>query len=145
VAKWIAESIFTLLFIAVGVVFWVAASPLLERSTQTIIGPAHFPRALSVFLVLFAVFNLFNAICQRAKNCGKIVLNVRVFAGAALFALYIYIIPIFGYFYVTPIFAICIMFLMEYRKPLQILLLSGGFTLVAYIVFFRLMAVRLPV
>jgi hypothetical protein len=143
--KWVAESAFSLFFLTLGIVFWVSASPLAMRRSAHLIGPAHFPRILSVFLILLAGINLFRVISQRAENCNKLSLNMRVIAGTGLFALYIYLIPICGYFYVTPVFAVCIMLLMEYRKPLQIFLLSGGFTLAAYVIFYRMMAVRVPV
>ena len=142
--KWIAESALSLSFLVMGIVFWVAAAPLLRRSPH-FIGPAHLPRIASALIMLFAVANLFRVISQRANISEKLVPNVRVIVGTALFGLYIYLIPVIGYFYVTPVFAICIMILLEYRKPLQIILLSGGFTLVAYVVFYRLMAVRIPV
>lgn len=142
--KWIAESILSLSFLVLGIIFWVASAPLVGRSPH-LIGPAHLPRAASVLIILFALANLSRVISQRAKNCDKLIPNIRVIVGTALFASYLYLIPVLGYFYVTPVFAACIMLLLEYRKPLQVILLSGGFTLVAYIVFFRLMSVRLPV
>jgi len=142
--KWVAEAIFSLFLLALGIVYWVAATPLVGRGTQ-VIGPAHFPRALSVFLILLAGFNLFRVISQQTKISHKFTFDITVFAGILTFGLYIYLIPIVGYFYVTPVFAVCIMLLMGYRKPLQIFLLSGGFTLVAYLIFYRLMMVRLPV
>ena len=144
-AKWIGKSILSLLFIAIGIVFWVTAPSSGGTSGDSAFGPGHFPKLLSAFLVLLSGFDFFREISKRAKDDARLAFNMRVVAGTALTFLYIYLITIVGYFYVTPVFAVCLLLLLGYRKPLQILMVSVGFTLMAYVVFYRLLAVRFPV
>ena len=143
--KWIGELIFSLLILALGIVFGAEAYKLGPSRLGTFVGPSFFPIVLSSALVLLAVFNIYQVISQRAENGNKFAFSMTLTAGSVLCILYVYLIPILGYFYITPVFGVCFLFLQGNRKPMQIFLMTAGFTLTAYIVFYRLLSVRLPV
>ena len=143
--KWIGESLLSLAFAAVGVFFGIGGVLLGKSKTGAVVGPGDFPKILGAALFLLGVINLARVLSNRAKSHVKFETNKVVFAGSLLSLLYIYLMPRLGYFYVTPIFGACLLVLLGYRNPLKVALVAGGFTLSAYVVFYRLLSVSLPV
>ncbi|GHV37220.1 hypothetical protein FACS1894187_13390 [Synergistales bacterium] len=142
-AKWVGESILSFLFAATGIYFWVASSA--YGSLSGAVGSAHFPKLLGALLFLLGGTNFYQAASKRERGEAEAVSNVRLFGGAFLSVTYIFLIPILGYFYVTPVFAVCLLTLLGYRNPVKVVLVSAGFTLIAYVVFYRILSVALPV
>ena len=57
---------------------------------------------------------------------------------------YAFLMPRLGYYVVTPFFIFAVMFLMGNRKWIQVILVTLGFTLFAFLVFTKLLGVLLP-
>lgn len=143
--SWTGEALLSLVFSAVGVSFWMASSSLGEPGGGNALGPAYFPKFLGAVLFLLGGVNFFRLVSRRAEANAKFASKGTVFGGALLSGLYIFLIPVLGYFYITPVFAVCLLVLLGYRNPLRVVSVSLGFTLVAYVLFYRLLSVALPV
>ncbi|MDR1731286.1 MAG: tripartite tricarboxylate transporter TctB family protein [Synergistaceae bacterium] len=140
---WIGESLLAFAFSVCGALFWMAASSFGSLTDR--IGPAHFPKLLALSLILLGGINLFRAIRRRKKDKTKFSIDLQLLRGIILSAAYIFLIPAGGYFIVTPIFSICLLLSLGYRNPLKVALVTMGFTIVAYVLFYKILSVPLPV
>ncbi|MDR1978064.1 MAG: tripartite tricarboxylate transporter TctB family protein [Synergistaceae bacterium] len=109
------------------------------------LGPAFFPGILSLILIILGSLQcLFSLRYNRSDKRIPLKTLFRVIVGMGLCTFYIYMIPVCGYFYVT--IAFCPLFLLYqgYRKIPWIVGISVGFVILAYGVFYRMLAVALP-
>jgi putative tricarboxylic transport membrane protein len=108
------------------------------------IGPAAVPRLMAGLVILLGVVQLVISLSRR-KSDRIIIPNKRgLAAGVILIFLYVFLMPIVGYLYATPLFVFILMGLLGNRKWLQMILVSAAFTGIAYAIFYKFLRVALP-
>jgi hypothetical protein len=135
----------SILSVFLGIVFWIGSRYFPVLAGMEGAGPDFFPGILSVLLIILgSVQCLISFLYKRPGKDIPLGTLARVLGGIALCTLYIYMIPVSGYFYTT-LFS-CPLFLLYqgYRKIPWIIGISIAFSLFAYGVFYRLLAVALP-
>jgi len=143
---WIAEILFSIAVIATGIVFFVIAGTFRPSFNEADVGAAAFPRLIAVAMCIFALAQIAMSIKNREKSNNNIALGNKttLLSGGALMFAYIWLMPILGFYIVTPIFSFGFMVLQGYRKWITMVLVSGGFCLFAYLLFTTFLRIQLP-
>jgi len=108
------------------------------------VGPASLPRLVLLFLLLFSVWLIVSNGRSRKIHGDR--------AGSVKQPLYLILLTILylqglqtgGYFLATFIFITAGVYLLNYRNYLIILLASGGFVVLSYLAFYKVLGVPLP-
>jgi hypothetical protein len=145
-AIWIGEIILSFIMIMFALVFYVKSADFPVSINPVDVGPAAFPRLMVVLIITLAIMIIARSIIKRNERNENITIdNVLILSiGIGSLAAYMYIMPRIGYFITTPIYLFFLLFMQGNRKYLQMVATSMGFTLFAYLIFFRLFNVLLP-
>ena len=149
---WLAEIIFSVIMIALSVVFFIMAGDIGGAINPRDVGPAAFPRLTLAIVCLCAGAQILISLRQRARLIAqneegkKLTFHNKnnMLAAFAVIMVYGYIMPIIGFFQTTPVVILAMMFLMGNRKWLQMLLVTAGFTAFTYVIFVMILRVSLP-
>jgi hypothetical protein len=131
-----------LLMIGAAFLLWVARD--YPQVWEGIPGPAFMPRLtlyMLIFLCLLLLVQVARGKYKEKHTFGRIGL---VGISAALSFLYLYATPRFHYFYVTPIFLMVMMRLLDTRSWKRIIIVSAVFTAFVYLFFYKQLGVPLP-
>ncbi len=123
-----------------GGLLWLLSTILPSRGA---VGPAVVPRLWLVLLVPLCLLALCAALRGRSARRGAD-LPGRVYAGAALLAIYALGIEWLGYYPSTAVFLLLAMAALGVRRPVPLLSVTGGWLLFSWIVFDRILFVPLP-
>ncbi|MPM13956.1 hypothetical protein SDC9_60316 [bioreactor metagenome] len=131
------------LFMLLAFLFWIGSVPVARVSR----GATLFPKILSLFLASLSIINIIRTLKKNKDQNSllKVKIPKELVWGFLLSLLYLYLIPKMGYFVVTPIYAIVLLYTLGYRNILRMLLVTAGFMGVAYFLFYRVLSVYLPV
>ncbi|RGY95588.1 tripartite tricarboxylate transporter TctB family protein [Clostridium sp. AM58-1XD] len=144
---WLGEIIISVLAAFTAVFFFVEAGSFRDLATNQLdIGSRSFPRLIAVLLLLFSFWQIFHAV-RRTRPAGEKISfgNLpTVITGMILLSIYILILKKIGYFYATPVFIFLLQMIQGCRKWVTMIIISGCFSLFAYIVFVRFLGVALP-
>ncbi|MDN5348214.1 MAG: putative tricarboxylic transport rane protein [Clostridia bacterium] len=108
------------------------------------VGPAGMPRLLIFILVALNLISIWQNRSLKDDKPVKIESPWRIIAGTALILLYLALFNSLGYFVVTPLFLIAMMFLMQVRRPVMVISVAVIFTLVVYFFFYKELMLPLP-
>ncbi len=142
---WIGEIVMSALAALAGAAFWVGSIQFASPYAGVDLGPAFFPRLLSALLIILS-----GGLCIKIfseKHTDKRIETrtfLKVICGMLLCLLYIYLIPVWGYFYSTLCFTPLLLWYQGYRKIPWVGAVTLGFTVMAYIVFYRFLGTPLP-
>lgn len=134
--------------LAVALWFWLGASSIQTRSPFSLVGPAAFPRAISVLLAVCSLLFVGRSVASRLRTgiSTKVAIDrpVHVFAAMALVAAYPLLIDALGYYIATGLWLPVFLWVSGYKRPLGIVLVSIGFLVFTKIVFDKLLGTPLP-
>ena len=109
-----------------------------------LVGPALIPR-LWIFCIVIIGSALLVAAArgkgEKAPRAGRIGF---VLLGIGCMVAYYFAIQTLGYFISSVIFLALMMYLLSYRKPVVIALVSMGWLVFSYLVFYKLLYIQLP-
>ncbi len=144
---WTGEVVISVILAAVAVIFYIISGSFTAPINPVDIGPAAFPRLMAIATILLAAGQVFLSVRKnKAPDAEKASFGCwqGCLAGLALMCVYAFLMPRLGYYVVTPFFIFAVMFLMGNRKWIQMILVTLGFTLFAFLVFTKLLGVLLP-
>ena len=107
-------------------------------------GPALIPLLWIFWLILLSMVVLvfcFTGRIDKDPEPGRIVF---LGLGISLVVAYYFAMDYLGYFISSFLFLATAMYMLSYRKPLTILLVSTGWVLFSYLVFYKLLYIQLP-
>ena len=136
----------SVLSILTGAAFWLGSLQFPGPAGEGDLGPAFFPRVLSIILIALGstqavktlLYNRSNAVLPKSQL-------FKVLGGMLFCTLYIYLIPVCGYFYATALMCPVLLVYQGYRKIPWIVAVTLCFLAMSYLVFYRFLAVSLPV
>ena len=144
---WTGEVIISIILAIISIVFFVISGSFTAPVNPVDIGPSAFPRLMAGITVVLAVVQILLSVRKsKANDADKASFGYwqGCIAGFALMCVYAFLMPMLGYYVVTPPFIFAVMVLMGNRKWLQMILVTLGFTLFAFLVFTKLLGVMLP-
>jgi len=107
-------------------------------------GPALIPRLWIFCLVVLCSAILYFAARGKANKDPKAGRIGFVLLGIGCMAAYFFAIQTLGYFISSVIFLAVMMYLLSCRRPLIIILVSTGWLVFSYVVFYKLLYIQLP-
>ncbi len=131
-----------LLMIGAAFLIWEARD--YPGSSEGIPGPAFMPRLILyglIFLCIVLMVQVARGKYEEKPTWGRMGL---VWTSAALSFLYLYAAPRLHYFYVTPVFLVVTMRLLDTRSWKRIIIVSAVFTAFVYFFFYKKLGVALP-
>jgi hypothetical protein len=134
------QTIIPLVMIVFSLVLWVKT---LAFPTEDA-GPALIPLLWIFWLVLLCAAILVFCFIGRIDKDPK---RGRIFflgLGVGLVIAYYFAMDYLGYFLSSFLFLAIGMYMLSYRKPLTIFLVSTGWVLFSYLVFYKLLYIQLP-
>ena len=149
---WLAEIIFSVAMIVLAIIFFVWAGDIRPNINPVDVGAAAFPRLMLAFICICAAAQILLSIRTRKKllengeEGKKIVFDNggNMLIAAAVMLVYGYLLPVIGFFYITPIAIFAMMFIMGNRKYIQMLSVTAGFMVFVYVIFIMVLRVSLP-
>ena len=142
---WLGELGVSLLSILMGLVFGLFSLRFPGPASEGDLGPAFFPQALSVILIVLGIIQGFCTCLHKRSSVGisREVL-IKVLFGMLICAVYVFLIPVCGYFYATAALGPALLFYQGYRRLSWIVILTIASLAMAYLIFYRFLAVPLP-
>lgn len=110
------------------------------------LGPGDFPEIIAIGLIVCGVI-LFIQSIKKEEKAQKIYSKdalLRIFTLVILGLLYVYLVHYLGFLYLTPFLMFITMYLFGYRKIPYAIIISIGFTLLVYYIFYGIFKVPLP-
>ncbi len=107
-------------------------------------GPALIPRLWIFCIIALCSTMLFFVISGNADKDPKAGRIGFVLVGIGCMVAYFFAIQTLGYFISSVIFLAGMMYLLSCRKPLVIVLVSTGWLVFSYVVFYKLLYIQLP-
>ncbi|MDG2066027.1 MAG: tripartite tricarboxylate transporter TctB family protein [SAR324 cluster bacterium] len=109
------------------------------------VGPEVVPYLWMIFLVVFCVFLLFQAVKKRGQPDPESGQLRTLFIYVAFIILYLMLIEIAGYFVSTFIYLIVSMLYLGFRNRLSMVAISLGWLVISYGIFYKLLYIPLPI
>jgi putative tricarboxylic transport membrane protein len=108
------------------------------------LGPAGLPQILLIIWAGLSFLLLITAWRSRKEDPlfrGRVGLVLMAAMGSIA---YLFLMPLLGYFLATSLFAVGLMMALDRKRWISILLVSLGWIVFAYFIFYRLLCVPLP-
>lgn len=106
------------------------------------IGPSTAPRMWILFTILFSVLLIIR---EKPSVTSTTEMNTkRIFHFLLLMTGYLYLLPIIGYFLLTPVFILAGIYMLGYRNHFTAIASTAGFMVVSWVAFYQLLQVPLP-
>jgi putative tricarboxylic transport membrane protein len=129
-------------FIMLSILFYIIS---FSFPSNEKVGPSVVPRLWIFILVPLNIFLITNILKQKGNIEKKANNQIMVFKFIGLLILYLISIFYIGYFISTFIFIFAGIYMLGYRKYLTMLIISFGWLLFSYLIFYKLLYVPLPV
>jgi tripartite tricarboxylate transporter TctB family protein len=108
------------------------------------VGPADYPRAVLLFIAALSVLMILQAWRAPARETLHFAGRRYVLGSVILFAAYIELVTLFGYFPATVAYLPVTLCLLRVRRLGPVLVTSLGFILFIYVFFVRILGLPLP-
>ncbi|MFD0717026.1 tripartite tricarboxylate transporter TctB family protein [Paenibacillus sp. GCM10027626] len=141
-----ADRVIAIVLAAISVMVWTVSQSF-NQAGQYEMGPAFFPRALGVILLLLAVLLWFNSKPPAADSGEKIAGSNYWLLAKSVGALVAYALLsnyLTGFIIATMLYLFVQMRILQVKNWIVLLSVSIGITIVLYFGFVRLLAVPLP-
>jgi putative tricarboxylic transport membrane protein len=138
--QWTGQALIPTTLIALALLFWAITFDFPSEEA----GPALIPRLWILCLVGICSTMLFFIIRGQADKdpaAGRIGF---VLVGIGCMVAYFFAIQFLGYFISSVIFLAIMMYLLSCRNPMIIVLVSAGWLVFSYVVFYKLLYIQLP-
>jgi len=140
--KYLAGIMLPLFFIALSIVFFLVSYTFPNNEK---VGPSVVPRLWILILIPLNIFLIIDIVSKKKeieKNAGN---QTVVWGFIGLLVLYLFSIFYIGYFISSFVFLFVGIYMLGYRKYLTMLMISAGWLLFSYLIFYKLLYVPLPV
>lgn len=109
-------------------------------------GPGFFPTILAIIIIGLSISLIIKENGVNRDSDEPVFRNnfLKVVICAVIMAAYIILMEYISYIYVTPVAIAALMLDFEEKRPLPIIITALGTTLAIYVVFYMVLAVRLP-
>ena len=131
-----------LFFISLSIVFFLISYTFPSNEK---VGPSVIPRLWIIILIPLNIYLIIDVLRKKKKIEPKEENNKIVFGFIGLLILYLISIFYLGYFISSFVFLFIGMYMLGYRRYLTILLISAGWLLFSYLIFYKLLYVPLPI
>ncbi|MBL3539693.1 tripartite tricarboxylate transporter TctB family protein [Aminivibrio sp.] len=146
-----SKVVLNILWILIAVGFWWTSVPYSEARTFDPIGPHIFPQIMSGVIILCSLGNLAvlyrhsrQGIGEAAPETFEPANALKMFLVLVVSGLYIWLMPLAGYLIAT-IFLLFLVIAIQGEVSLKMnILVSCGFALVLYLIFFKVLHILLP-
>lgn len=141
-------AVVTLLLCAIAGAVIYFASDFPATAIETDIGAGAFPMFYASVLILLALALLWGSLRRAPQAVAEKTDKMawfRTATGVALMLVYIVLMSYVGYLVTTPLFLICIMVLMGYRRPVLTPSIAALMTGILWLLFVEALQVPLPV
>lgn len=129
-----------LAFIVVSIFLFFKTGEFIDETAKVTLSPAFFPRLIIILLIICCSWLVLKS-KMTAVSFPAISQNL---IAAAFVIGYAALIEPLGYFLITPLFLFFLPLTMGYRRWLWLVFLAAGGTIFAYIVFYHILGVPLP-
>lgn len=138
------EILLSLILLGISVLFFRETYDFPESLLPGTAGPAFFPRMILVALAIFAVVLLILTLRKKESCCVEFP-NLSLSAISLVLAiLYLLFIPFLGYFIATFLVLVAMMVILKVGKIKKIVGIATGFSVLVYLLFYKLLMVNLP-
>jgi len=134
------QTIIPLIMIVFSLVLWVITIGFPSEEA----GPALIPLLWIFWLILLSMVVLVFCFTGRIDKDPKPGRIGFLGLGIGLVVAYYFAMDYLGYFISSFLFLAIAMYMLSYRKPLTIILVSTGWVLFSYLVFYKLLYIQLP-
>ncbi|UOR13964.1 tripartite tricarboxylate transporter TctB family protein [Halobacillus amylolyticus] len=125
--------------------FFIGAQQFPEAVNKAGVGPAAFPKAISILVIIFSVTIILNSLFNKANDSRIVVKrfgNILMSVGSII--AFVVLIPILGFYISTAIFFPVLLFLASETNWKSIVMTTLIFELFAFGMFDQLLGVPLP-
>jgi len=140
--KYLSRIMVPLFFIILSIILFIIS---FSFPSNEKVGPSVIPRLWIIILIPLNIYLLINILRQKKEIEHKDENKTIVFGFIGLLILYLISIFYLGYFISSFVFLFIGMYILDYRKYLTILLISAGWLLFSYLIFYKLLYVPLPI
>ncbi|NQT65314.1 MAG: tripartite tricarboxylate transporter TctB family protein [FCB group bacterium] len=140
--EYLSRIMLPVFFIMLSIIFFIIS---FSFPSNEKVGPSVIPRLWIFILIPLNIYLLFNILRQKKEIVQERGNTKIIFRFIGLLILYLLSIFYFGYFISSFVFLLVGIYLLEYRKYLTMLLISAGWLLFSYLIFYKLLYVPLPV
>ena len=107
-------------------------------------GPAVVPRLYIVLIMVLSGIILLQIFLGKEKVVPRLEGKGFLFLIMAIFIGYFLAMPYMGYFLSTFLFIVLMLHILGYRKKVRIWVIAGGWVLLSYVLFYKLLYIQLP-
>jgi len=140
--KYLVRIMLPIFFIMLSIIFFIISFSFPDNEK---VGPSVVPRLWIFILIPLNIYLMFDIFRQKKEIEHKDENKKIVFGFIGLLILYLISIFYIGYFISTFIFIFAGIYILGYRKYLTMLIISFGWLLFSYLIFYKLLYVPLPV
>ena len=126
--------------VVLSLVFWVFTYTFPEEEA----GAAVLPRLYIALILLLSGIILLQIFRGREKTVARLEKRGLLALVIAMLAGYLLVIPLAGYFLSTFLFIALMLHLLSYKRKVLIWLISGGWVVFSYLLFYKLLYIQLP-
>lgn len=142
-----ANIVGSIFFILIGI--WFLVNSLFLSGTQNAmdVGPSAFPILSSVGIILASVVYMVRELRSRKQDEAERITirnQNKVLLSMIFLVAYVLVMQIVGYYIASVLFIPIVLFTVGVRRIVQLVSLSAGFVLFAYVVFDVLLGVPMP-
>lgn len=134
------DRIVALAIIGISIFLFIQTGKFVEEDSGELISAAFFPRIIILALIACCAWLVIKSTMKPVSFPEP----MGVAIGAVLIGGYVFLINPLGYFIVTPLFLFFFPFTLGYRKWGWLAAMTFGGTVFAYVVFFKVLGVPLP-
>lgn len=139
--KYLSRIMLPIFFIMLSIIFFIIS---FSFPSNEKVGPSIIPRLWIFILIPLNIYLLFNILRQKKEIVQERGNTKIVFGFIGLLIIYLISIFYIGYFISSFIFLLVGIYMLGYRKYLTMLLISAGWLLFSYLIFYKLLYVPLP-
>ncbi|MBC8184082.1 tripartite tricarboxylate transporter TctB family protein [candidate division KSB1 bacterium] len=138
--------VFSVILIGISLFFYYLTWSFPQGSLAKSVGPASIPRIWIYTLFVFSLWQLINTLRKPEEQIKKDQQQRigLVIGFISMMVIYLVIINVVGYFISTLLFLVTGILLLSYRKYIFIIVSSVGFVLFAYLFFYKMLQIPLP-
>ncbi|TVQ43842.1 MAG: hypothetical protein EA371_14465 [Gammaproteobacteria bacterium] len=131
--------------LSLALLFFVMTEALPPPSPVDTVGARGVPRLWLFVLLPLALYQVFLILRQRRKGGGKPKKKpLLLFTSLGFMTSYVLLVPVLGYLLASAIYMPALLWLLNYRHPVIIVVLTGAWLTFSYFIFQRVLFVDLP-
>ncbi len=142
------DRVAAVLLLLLAAMYYRLADDIEVGLASDLLGPQYFPRLLAIALAIASTGLLVRTFFESGQGGEPVRAEAerlsRLWVTLALTTAYLLLLPRIGFLILTPVFLGTFTALLGYRRPLPVAGTAVGVTLSLYVLFARMLGVRLP-